>query len=317
MFSPFLKDSISLRRGRTDVGSSVYFYSRVLVNAQKSTGDLSGKAIFFDAGLMGGGYLLMGLYTVLVLGSISWTGMKLYLTLAGLLSVLLGLVVGLGVSSAMGFQVTPLHTILPFLCLGIGIDDMFVITQCWNNLASKPGLSRERRLGLTLAHAGLSITVTSVTDIAAFGVSAITLMPGLQSFCICTALALAAIFLLSITWFVAWMWLDECRVATGRNAILPCIKHKLAVKSAEDSTPSRLFSSYKASLSSIPLAVIVVLISLSLGGVGVWGSLNILQKFDPTLILASDSYLREWLDTRDTQFPSNGWDAEVKSFAIL
>ena len=317
MFSPFLKDSISLRRGRTDVGSSVYFYSRVLVNAQKSTGDLSGKAIFFDAGLMGGGYLLMGLYTVLVLGSISWTGLKLYLTLAGLLSVLLGLVVGLGVSSAMGFQVTPLHTILPFLCLGIGIDDMFVITQCWNNLASKPGLSRERRLGLTLAHAGLSITVTSVTDIAAFGVSAITLMPGLQSFCICTALALAAIFLLSITWFVAWMWLDECRVATGRNAILPCIKHKLAVKSAEDSTPSRLFSSYKASLSSIPLAVIVVLISLSLGGVGVWGSLNILQKFDPTLILASDSYLREWLDTRDTQFPSNGWDAEVKSFAIF
>ena len=299
------------------MGSPVYFYSRVLVNAQKSTGDLSGKAIFFDAGLMGGGYLLMGLYTVLVLGSISWTGMKLYLTLAGLLSVLLGLVVGLGVSSAMGFQVTPLHTILPFLCLGIGIDDMFVITQCWNNLASKPGLSRERRLGLTLAHAGLSITVTSVTDIAAFGVSAITLMPGLQSFCICTALALAAIFLLSITWFVAWMWLDECRVATGRNAILPCIKHKLAVKSAEDSTPSRLFSSYKASLSSIPLAVIVVLISLSLGGVGVWGSLNILQKFDPTLILASDSYLREWLDTRDTQFPSNGWDAEVKSFAIF
>ena len=36
-----------------------------------------------------------------------------------------------------------MHAILPFLCLGIGIDDMFVITQCWNNLASKPGLSKE------------------------------------------------------------------------------------------------------------------------------------------------------------------------------
>ena len=194
---------------------------------------------------------------------------------------------------------------------------MFVITQCWNNLATKPGLSRERRLGLTLAHAGLSITVTSVTDIAAFAVSAITLMPGLQSFCICTAVALAAIFVLSVTWFVAWMWLDECRIATGRNAILPCIKHKVDVKSMEDTTPSKLFFKYKTSLSSIPLAVIVVLISLSLGGVGVWGSLNIQQKFDPTLILASDSYLRAWLDTRDAQFPNNGWDAEVKSFAIF
>ena len=189
---------------------------------------------------------------------------------------------------------------------------MFVITQCWNNLASKPGLSRERRLGLTLAHAGLSITVTSLTDIAAFGVSAITLMPGLQSFCICTAVALAAIFLLSVTWFVAWMWLDECRIATDRNAILPCIKHKVDVKSVEDTTPSRLFSTYKATLSSIPLAVVVVLISLCLGAFGVCGSLKILQKFDPTLILASDSYLRAWLDARDTQFPSNGWDAEVK-----
>ena len=154
---------------------------RVLVNAQKSFGDLSATAIFFDAGLMGAGYLLMGVYTALVLGTITWTGLRLYLTLAGLFSVLLGLVVGLGLSSALGFPVTPLHTILPFLCLGIGIDDMFVITQCWNNLkASKPSLTRERRLGLTLAHAGLSITVTSVTDIAAFGVGAVTLMPGLQ-----------------------------------------------------------------------------------------------------------------------------------------
>ena len=97
---------------------------RVLVNAQKSFGDLSATAIFFDAGLMGAGYLLMGVYTVLVLGTVSWTGLRLYLTLAGLFSVLLGLVVGLGLSSALGFPVTPLHTILPFLCLGIGIDDM-------------------------------------------------------------------------------------------------------------------------------------------------------------------------------------------------
>ena len=198
----------------------------------------------------------------------------------------------------------------------INVCFRFVITQCWNNLASKPGLSRERRLGLTLAHAGLSITVTSVTDIAAFGVGAVTLMPGLQSFCVCTAAALAAIFLLSVTWFVAWMWVDECRVATGRNSILPCIRHQSDAKSAEDSAPSLFFSTYLSSLSSMPMAAIVVLTSLGLGAVGIWGSMNILQQFDPTLLLASDSYLRAWLDTRDSQFPSNGWEAEVSSFSI-
>ena len=131
------------------------------MNAQKSAGDLSEEAIFFDAGLMGVGYLLMGLYTVLVLGSISWTGLKLYLTLVGLFSVILGLVVGLGASSAMGFPVTPIHTILPFLCLGIGIDDMFVIVQCLNNLAGDPhyrAMKIETKLGLALRHAGVSVS---------------------------------------------------------------------------------------------------------------------------------------------------------------
>ncbi len=30
---------------------------------------------------------------------------------------------------AFGFPYTPMHSILPFLLLGIGIDDMFVIVQ--------------------------------------------------------------------------------------------------------------------------------------------------------------------------------------------
>ena len=32
-------------------------------------------------------------------------------------------------SSLLGFPYTPMHSMLPFLCLGIGIDDMFVIVQ--------------------------------------------------------------------------------------------------------------------------------------------------------------------------------------------
>ena len=38
------------------------------------------------------------------------------------------------VCSALGFLYTPPHKVLPFLFLGFGIDDMFVIVQCWNNL---------------------------------------------------------------------------------------------------------------------------------------------------------------------------------------
>ena len=69
---------------------------------------------------------------------------------------------------------------LLYLCLefpGIGIDDMFVIAQCWSNMQKDPknaGLSRHDRMGVALKHAGVSVTVTSLTDFAAFGIGAVT-----------------------------------------------------------------------------------------------------------------------------------------------
>ena len=60
---------------------------------------------------------------------------------------------------------------------GIGIDDMFVIVQCWDNLKKDPdltGMSLPDKIGMAMKHAGVSITVTSLTDVFAFGVGAVT-----------------------------------------------------------------------------------------------------------------------------------------------
>ncbi len=42
----------------------------------------------------------------------------------------MGIIVAYGLCSAIGLFFGPLHNVLPFLLLGIGIDDMFVIVQC-------------------------------------------------------------------------------------------------------------------------------------------------------------------------------------------
>ena len=53
---------------------------------------------------------------------------------------------------------------------------MFVLVQCWENVSrdSASGTTLAVRLAGALSHAGVSITVTTATDILAFGVGAVT-----------------------------------------------------------------------------------------------------------------------------------------------
>ena len=94
----------------------------------------------------------------------------------GLLAVLFGMAISLGLTMAVGLYYTTIHGVMAFLVLGIGIDDMFVIVQCFNNLSKeeKSIPSVAERIGLTMKHAGVAITVTSLTNVFAFGIGAIT-----------------------------------------------------------------------------------------------------------------------------------------------
>ena len=52
---------------------------------------------------------------------------------------------------------------------------MFVIMQCMSNLSDeqKSSLPLPERIGQTMRKAGVAITVTSLTDVCAFGVGAV------------------------------------------------------------------------------------------------------------------------------------------------
>ena len=96
--------------------SSEHF--EIIPNAVKSYGEVSSQAIFFDGTLMAGGYILMFIYTAMMLGKLNCVELRMFLTIAGISSIVMGLVIALGISSALGFPYTPMHAILPFLCLG-------------------------------------------------------------------------------------------------------------------------------------------------------------------------------------------------------
>ena len=85
-------------------------------------------------------------------------------------------VIGFGVASSFGvafyvglFFAPHLHPIIPFLLLGIGVDNMFVIVQALENLNGRQTrLPVPERIGLAMKHAGVSITVTSITNMSVF-----------------------------------------------------------------------------------------------------------------------------------------------------
>ena len=87
-------------------------------NAARSYSDVSTDAIFFDAIKMASGYMLMFIYTIFMLGKLNSVEIKGYLAIVGIASVGMGLFIGLGLSSALGFDYTPMHAAMPFLALG-------------------------------------------------------------------------------------------------------------------------------------------------------------------------------------------------------
>ena len=131
----------------------------ILLNSARSYGDISNEAIGSDMFLLFGGYLLMFLYTVVMLGNLNTVEIKVYLSVCGMVCIGMGISIALSLSAAIGYFWTPMHPALPLLCLGIGIDDMFVIMQSVSNVKKDPAhshLTTEKRIAVALKHAGVS-----------------------------------------------------------------------------------------------------------------------------------------------------------------
>merc|ERR1719153_585521 len=101
----------------------------------RSFNDIAGSTIFGDFWFVGAGYVLMFCYSGVMMGRVNCLENRIMLAVAGIAGVLMGIVVSYGLCSAAGLFYNFVHNAMPFLMLGIGIDDMFVIVQCWETLS--------------------------------------------------------------------------------------------------------------------------------------------------------------------------------------
>ena len=144
------------------------------------------------------------------------------LTLGGILTVLLGISSSFGLVLYSSTPFIGIAAVLPFMILGVGIDDMFILIDTLDQ--RQTGLRGKTRLVATLSSAGSSIFMTTFTDLIAFAISTVTDFKGIQYFCVFAAVSITFVFVLMLTFFLALMMLDINRVENWKRDPLTCIK---------------------------------------------------------------------------------------------
>ncbi|KAG8245135.1 molting cycle, collagen and cuticulin-based cuticle [Homalodisca vitripennis] len=287
----------------------------VLYEASRSFGDISSAAMFQDILKIACGVFLTFIFVLLVLSKFTCLEIRIIPAGAGLACVGLAFISACGFCSALGIFYGPVHTSLPFLLMGIGVDDMFVIMACRNNLNEiQKKKSLAVQMGLALRHAGVSITVTSFTDIVASTIGGTTILPALESFCLYAAAGVFFTFIYQATFFVAFLVLDEHRVAKQRNPFLLCVTHDKPVQSHNNVAPcSRPIINfiYSRIILTYPVKILVVLTTLGFTGFCIMGLTMLRQEFDPKWFLPPDSHLVKFLNARDLWYGDSGQEAHV------
>uniref|UniRef100_A0A4W3I8T4 Patched 2 n=1 Tax=Callorhinchus milii TaxID=7868 RepID=A0A4W3I8T4_CALMI len=179
------------------------FSTTTLNDIMKSFSDVSAIRV-------AGGYLLMLAYACVTM--LRWDCSKSQgaVGLAGVLLVALSVASGLGLCSLLGISFNAATTqVLPFLALGIGVDDMFLLAHAFTETEC-------------LRRTGTSVALTSINNMIAFSMAALIPIPALRAFSLQAAIVVVFNFAMVLLIFPAILSLDLHRREDKRLDIFCC-----------------------------------------------------------------------------------------------
>ncbi|XP_078674233.1 patched domain-containing protein 3-like [Branchiostoma floridae x Branchiostoma belcheri] len=302
---------------------------------EEETGTLPARVAPYVAVAMG----LLILFSVVSCMMLDWVLTKPWLAVTGVLSAALAIVSSMGVLILAGVSFSSLNAAIPFLLLGIGVDDMFVMIAAWRKCDVR--LPVEERMGRAMSDAGVSITITSLTDCLAFTAGITSVFPSVRTFCTYAAVGVAFDFLYQITFFAAFMSLTGRRERANRHCltcrpVLPQsqARHKSAAyrlccaagvsrqKGAFDNPSSKgfnqdpvlnrlLYTNLVPFILKPSSKVVIFLLYAAYLGVAIWGCFQIRIGLQHQRTVADDSYVRGYFDADETHFQKYGRKVDV------
>ncbi|XP_072036052.1 patched domain-containing protein 3-like [Amphiura filiformis] len=151
-----------------------------------------------------------------------WVLSKPWLGIVGLLTACLSLVGAFGFMGYVGIPLAVLAAATPFLIIGIGLDDTYVVLSAWRQTDINDNV--KNRLSEALAEAAMSITITSVTDALAFGIGAISNFPVIRYFSIYCGVSVTFCYLYQLLFFAPCLALAGHTESTKRHSLCCCAR---------------------------------------------------------------------------------------------
>ncbi|KAK7100530.1 hypothetical protein V1264_023464 [Littorina saxatilis] len=214
------------------------------------------------------GYVLMLIYACISL--MRWNdavNSQSGIGMAGVMLVSLSVAAGLGICSVLGITFNASTTqIIPFLALGLGVDDMFLIAHTYSETSKHIPCSELS--GEVLKRTGVTVLLTSLTNMLAFFTAAIIPIPALRAFSLQAGLLVLFNMGSVLIVFPAIVSLDLVRRDDNRIDVLCCfqsagpsnqvleLQHQSREDSQHENSPPPSYTpppSYSASYSSVPL----------------------------------------------------------------
>ncbi|CAH1243039.1 PTCHD3 [Branchiostoma lanceolatum] len=288
--------------------------------------DLPTRVIPYLAAAVG----LLILFSVFSCMMLDWVLTKPWLALMGVLSAVLAIVSSFGLVLLTGEQFSTLVAVVPFLLIGVGVDDMFVMIAAWRKCDVR--LPVQERMGRAMSDAAASITITSITDCVAFAVGVISVFPSVRIFCKYAAIGVAFDYLYQITFFAAIMSLAGRRERANRHCFTCCpvlpksqARDKSAAyrlccasgvsrkdnpnNSAVNKDPLLTTFLYKYLAPMIvktPSKVILFILYAGYLGVAIWGCFQVDIGLRFQNLAADDSYVVAFHDPEEAYFKEYG-----------
>ncbi|XP_023209847.1 patched domain-containing protein 3-like [Centruroides sculpturatus] len=238
---------------------------------------------------------------IMIFSSIScmssdWIRSKPLLGIFACVSAILAIVAAFGFAMLCGLTYVDINIALPFLILGMEVDDAYVLIAAWR--LTKTEWSVSKRMAECYSEAAVSVTITSITNLLAFCIGVLSPYKAMQIFCSYAAICIFFTFVYLIFFFGSVIAMSGYREHLNLHPLL-CIKvdKRISMEDEELETVEEdyIMTIFRDKLGGLlrynSVKIIIIAVFITVLGFGIWGFKFLREGMELADAFSSDSDL--------------------------